>query len=356
MVCSSIRKQYGYERNLSSSSDISPKNRSDVYALEPGTYAIKIRASGSRTGSYRVKTSFKAANNNESAANDKFETAQQLKLGQFVTGFLSIDDTVDFYRIHLSAPAAVRLIYTSYISGSYFQVWNQDLIEVSKKEVYTASEESPKTYVYEQALQAGTYYIKIYPYGSRTGRYQLKYESKELVKSITVSGNKRVSPGKSFTLKAAVSPSNASNKEVKWTSGDSSVAYVDETTGVVTANKPGVTNITCQAQDGSNVTRVTRVIVVPRKMGTLYLSKRSKSSVKISWDHQYNISGYQLQYSPYKSMKSAKTKRISKSKYYTTIKKLTAKKYYFRLRAYTKVSGKYYYGKWSSKKSIRLRK
>ena len=41
----------------------------------------------------------------------------------------------------------------------------------------------------------------------------------------------------------------------------------------------------------------------------------------------------------------------------TTIKKLKAKKtYYIRTRIYKKISGKTYYGKWSSVKSVKVKK
>lgn len=53
-----------------------------------------------------------------------------------------------------------------------------------------------------------------------------------------------------FQLTATVSPSNASNKNVVWTSSKESVASVDEN-GVVTANGEGSCVITCTAADGS---------------------------------------------------------------------------------------------------------
>ena len=71
-----------------------------------------------------------------------------------------------------------------------------------------------------------------------------------------------------------------------------------------------------------------------------------------------NTTGYEIRYSLKSSMASAKTVRITKNK--TTskaIKKLKAKKkYYVQIRTYKKSSGKkYYYSKWSAKKSVKTK-
>ena len=54
--------------------------------------------------------------------------------------------------------------------------------------------------------------------------------------------------GDSETLTATVSPSNATNKKVIWTSTDGSIASVDN--GRVTALKPGNTTIKAKSDDG----------------------------------------------------------------------------------------------------------
>ena len=63
-----------------------------------------------------------------------------------------------------------------------------------------------------------------------------------------------------YQLTADVSPSNANNKEIKWSSSDQQVADVDSN-GKVTAYKKGVATITASTTDGSNITRECRVTV-----------------------------------------------------------------------------------------------
>ena len=54
-------------------------------------------------------------------------------------------------------------------------------------------------------------------------------------------------------LSVTISPSNADDKTIQWTSDDSTIAEVDPVTGCITAKSPGTTTIYATAQDGSGV-------------------------------------------------------------------------------------------------------
>ena len=85
-----------------------------------------------------------------------------------------------------------------------------------------------------------------------------------VVKVSRVSLNKNdlalTSKGQSYQLSASVSPSNASNKSVKWTSGNPKVATVNSS-GKVTAVANGNTTITATAADGSGKKDICAVTV-----------------------------------------------------------------------------------------------
>ncbi len=66
--------------------------------------------------------------------------------------------------------------------------------------------------------------------------------------------------GDTSNLKATVAPDNATNKTVKWTSSDPSIATVDAN-GKITAVKEGSVTITATAKDGSNKTATCTVNV-----------------------------------------------------------------------------------------------
>lgn len=78
-------------------------------------------------------------------------------------------------------------------------------------------------------------------------------------------------------------------------------------------------------------------------------------TVKAAKRASKNVTGYQLRYSSYSSMKSAKSVVIGKkpATVSKTVKNLKAKKkYYVQVRSYKTISGKKYYSAWSAKKSV----
>lgn len=319
-----MTKQYT-RQNVYTSSATSPITRSYELALEQGDYTVCVYGCGSHVGEYRVKASFKPAGNNESASNDTFDTAMQIGIGSQVTGFLSIDDRIDFYKIDVPSKKMVRLVYTARIPDSYLEVWNSEYVRIYNKNIYTAAEDKPIVHVFEQMLDAGTYYIKVLPCGDNSGRYTLLSEEKIVTKSIKISGKNKVVAGKSVQLSATSSPSNITDPTIEWSSGDTGIASVDQN-GKVTTYRAGRVNITASAKDGSNVTKTFSLIVTPKRMEKPYAYNYYKKKLYVSWQIQSGVSGYQIQYSTKKnfSKSATKTKKMSASSYsgkYFSVKK-----------------------------------
>ena len=94
------------------------------------------------------------------------------------------------------------------------------------------------------------------------------------VTDITISpSSSTLDIGETVTLSTSITPTNATNKAVTWSSDDEDVASVS-TSGVVTANGAGTCTITATAKDGSGVTG-TASISVKQPVATL-------SSISIS--------------------------------------------------------------------------
>lgn len=88
---------------------------------------------------------------------------------------------------------------------------------------------------------------------------------KQPVTKITISGNSSVPAGGSVTFTAKVTPTNAANKNVSWSSSNNAVAKVDAN-GKVTGVATGRAVIKCTAKDGSGVL-ATKTITVTKATG-----------------------------------------------------------------------------------------
>ena len=96
---------------------------------------------------------------------------------------------------------------------------------------------------------------------------------------ITVSGESEVTVGATITLKAAVSPEDASDKSVEWSSSDPDTASVDAQ-GIVTGKKSGEVTVTAKARDGSGVAGSLKIIV--KKADTLKLKVTDSNGNEIN--------------------------------------------------------------------------
>ena len=117
-----------------------------------------------------------------------------------------------------------------------------------------------------RGIKAGTATITATPKdGSKpeaSCKVTVTHKTRVYVKKITLNvTNKSLKKGSDFTLKATVTPQNASNKGVTWTSSDPGVAVVDKNTGKVTAKAKGTATITALAKDGSGKKAVCKVSV-----------------------------------------------------------------------------------------------
>ena len=92
--------------------------------------------------------------------------------------------------------------------------------------------------------------------------YNCKLTVNQAVKKIKLNKSKlKLKEGESFKLKATITPSNAANKSVQWSSNNNNVAKVSSR-GVITAVGEGTAEITAAAADGSKVKTSVTVTVV----------------------------------------------------------------------------------------------
>ncbi|NBH14462.1 hypothetical protein D3Z36_09810 [Lachnospiraceae bacterium] len=99
------------------------------------------------------------------------------------------------------------------------------------------------------------------------------------VRTLKLTGNvARLAKGKSVKLKAVVSPVDALDKRLKWTSSNKKVATVTAD-GIVTGRKKGTATITAKARDGSGVKGRYKITVMPHTVKKIALKSRTKTLV-----------------------------------------------------------------------------
>ncbi|MCI8409626.1 MAG: Ig domain-containing protein [Lachnospiraceae bacterium] len=327
---------------------VSPESVMNSAILEQGTYVLKVcdLSENNWTGDYRLKLSFTPANNNEAEPNDTFETAMELKENQQIRGLISDCETNDYFKITLDQPQQIHMIYR-FDSKFSWSLWNADFLPVYESYTEEGSNE------WKDSLDAGTYYIKING-DDYSGTYNLKWFIETPVSTVKLDKTTlQLAKGKQYIFSTTVGPENATNKSLKWTSTNPSVASIN-TSGKLTAKCPGATTITVTSKDGTEISASCLVIVLPQK-ASISSSTANGRKISLQLQKQKGVSGYQVICSTNKNFKNQSTYNTSSTKLVT--KKLQKKKkYYFKARAYYTYKGKKYYGAWSDMKSIRTRK
>lgn len=144
---------------------------------------------------------------------------------------------------------------------------NSDLVASKENHiVYGTNAKEDYTLVWDTSdYKAGTYYLEVQPYYYDSADDMYYYDEgttqyfnitlKSIaVKSVKLSEtSKALMIGDSFSLTATISPSNASNKDVTWTSSNSNVATVSSY-GFVYAKQVGTTTITAKSSNGKTAT------------------------------------------------------------------------------------------------------
>lgn len=243
-------------------SETSPKTWSEGVWLEKGTYLIKVATANGRLGDFWLKATYRAAGNNETEPNNTYARATKLSLNQKRRGLLSWSDSDDYYTFTLSKGRKLTLQLTSYLNAAGFEVRNTDMEVIGQAGWINGTEEAPNTKNMDLDLTAGKYYIHVYSNSGNKGYYDLIVKPvKVLAEGIVLNREKAtIYKGNKLQLKSYVSPSNATNRKVTWSSSNPYVASVSSS-GMITAKKPGKATITVRTTDGTKLTATCAVTV-----------------------------------------------------------------------------------------------
>lgn len=229
--------------------------------IEAGTYLIKVKGNSGSFGNFHLKAEYRAAGNNETEPNNTYAQATNLTFNKKMRGLRSAQDADDYYVFTIPEERELTLQVTSYIYGAGVEVRNSDMEVVKTYSWIYGTEEAPTTINLNLDLTKGKYYIHVYSSG-RTGYYDLTLKPvKVLASEIVVSRTAAtIYNGNKLQLRAYVSPSNATNRNVKWTTNNPYVATVSST-GLVTAKGAGKATITARTTDGTKLTASCQITV-----------------------------------------------------------------------------------------------
>jgi C1A family cysteine protease/uncharacterized protein YjdB len=191
--------------------------------------------------------------------------------------------------------------------------------------------------------EEGAYWTDVAKYVNSSANVCLKAFTKagaNAVTGISLSKTTRIlNKGGTYQLKATVSPSSATNKNVVWRSSNTNVAIVSSA-GLVTGKAAGTATITATTEAGQKAASCAVTVVSSTQVCNVAVSNVSGNSLRLSWS-RLPVSGTVRYYIYYKTSASGSYKYLA----YTTgsykdIKGLANNtSYYFRVRA--RVSGVY---------------
>ena len=213
-------------------------------------------------GNFWLKADYKAAGNTETEPNNTYAQATKMTFNKKMRGLRSAQDADDWYVFTVPEERQLTLQMTSYLDGLGVEVRNSDFEVISSDFWIYGSEEAPKTWSRDLDLTKGKYYIHTYSNSGRTGYYDLTLKPvKVLASEIVVSRTAAtIYKGNKLQLRAYVSPSNVTNRTVKWTTNNPYVATVSST-GLVTAKGAGKATITARTTDGTKLTASCQITV-----------------------------------------------------------------------------------------------
>lgn len=155
---------------------------------------------------------------------------------------------------------------------------------------------------------------------------------------------------KDFSIKASLTEGDG---QVSYSSSDPDIAAINEK-GTVSINGIGVTYITITASETENFSETSLRIKITVKDNLkgpdIKITRISGDQLKIDWNKNTTVDGYQIQYGTDSLFCSKKTKTIDNCEAVnTTISGLSEKKdYYVRIRSFKTVDGAAEYSVWRS--------
>ncbi len=244
-----------------------------VFALPVAGLAGSESAITKQAARYQAFSAMKQASKAGQMSQESVISGERDLMGGTLHGRCVINKPADHSKIRIGSKTAVEIDTQNYaghvMSVGLFDTDGKvvDILFANSVIKYSSSRKSGVWDV--SGYAAGAYQIYVFISNAATQELvdaawadiTLASASKRPVTGIKLNAkSKTLLAGQKFALKAAVAPSNATNKSIAWTSSNSKIATVSSK-GVVTAKKAGTVTITAKAKDGSGKKAVCKVAV-----------------------------------------------------------------------------------------------
>lgn len=251
------------------------KENGDVYEsrirLPKGNYFLLVTPrfyAERRNYTISVNVQYESADDYEQEFNNVKSQANEKKTNYWYTGNLNDGSDVDYYKMVISERSFLALEFKNprQTCNKHFKITLYDE-NLQNKILEAINTENPYLKTEEAICPAGTYYVRVesYYYYAPYIDYSVNLNQRpyKYVTAITLPTTKTVTEGESFTLIPEITPSDAEDPSVTWSSNNPYVATVDEK-GNVTAKAVGTTDIVVTAADQGTVSATCTLTVQER--------------------------------------------------------------------------------------------
>ncbi|WP_455716219.1 Ig-like domain-containing protein [Anaerosporobacter sp.] len=261
-----------------------------VINVDPITYHLQIKGMNTLvSGKYTIKTSFKSYNDSTDGKNHSLDTAYSIKNNKYYKGYITIDDTIDYYKIKVKSGANLKFSVNCNSASSI----TVGIIKPSDNFVSIAGSAGYNySYDFDQSVPAGTYTIVISGSGGSAleeGRnYSITTGNYVLTKKLKTISKKTMYVGKTYKLSVTRTPKNSTEK-LKYTSSNKKVVTVSST-GKLTAKAKGTATITVTGAD-SKIKKKVKITVkeiavkkvqITGSYKSIYIGKSIKLKAKVT--------------------------------------------------------------------------
>ena len=304
----------------------------------------------------------------------RFKVYEKTVRGGYLWGRIEYDGTEGYcalnYADHISGAVeipAFRNIKPAYTENSDFTLNWTSVSGADRYTVYLYNSQKKRIASYKskdcaadiEGQPLGEYYVKVISSSTKASTWKIESELEKLSVSIKSVPVTKISLKKSFSLEAGdkyklrpdLTPDNATDGALVWTSSDEDVARVDKN-GTVTATGAGKAEIECRSRHNESISTVCIVSVKPSSVKTIQTKEGTGvSSIGLSWTQSKGADGYAV----YKYIrKSDKYKKIVETKDTSYVDEglKTAVEYRYLIKPFAKADGKRIYASCKSVSTV----